>query len=444
MNVAIIGAGFAGLSAAYDLGRMGHKVTIYEGASQVGGLASGFRAPGWDWALERFYHHIFTSDRSLIDFVKEIDADDLLFFRRPLTAFWCGQHGAHAFDGALPVLLYPHLPLIDKVRMGLVVLLLRRRRDWRRLEKTTADRWLRRAMGDRAYEALWKPMLVGKFGEHYREINMSWFWARIVARSPKLGYFRGGFQALAERMAERVRDQGGRILLSTPVQQITPCDGGLTVLGPEGPSDYEAVLATTSPALLRRLVPALPESYTARLERLRSMGAVVMTLALDRPLTNGVYWMNMNKERFPFLALVEHTNFIEPAHYGGQHLLYLGDYLDPGHEYFQLSQDELLKRFLPALRLVNPAFEPTWVHGAWLHREVYAQPIVPAGHSANIPPLQTPLPGLFWASMSQVYPWDRGTNFAVELGRRAAQEMLRTLAVGRAAPAPRLVSEAER
>jgi len=41
-------------------------------------------------------------------------------------------------------------------------------------------------------------------------------------------------------------------------------------------------------------------------------------------------------------------------------------------------------------------------------------------HSQRIPPIKTPIDGLYFASMSQVYPWDRGTNFAVEIGRRAA------------------------
>ncbi len=184
------------------------------------------------------------------------------------------------------------------------------------------------------------------------------------------------------------------------------------------------MIVTGSPGLLAKLAPQLPPEYLGRLRNLRSMGAVVLTIALKQSLTNGLYWVNMPKSEFPFLALVEHTNFIESEHYGGDHLIYCGDYLDPSHEYFQLTQDELLARFIPALRKVNPNFDPSWVRTTWLHREPYAQPIVTVGHSRNIPPLATPLPGLFWASMSQVYPWDRGTNFAVEIGRRAAREMM--------------------
>ena len=116
---------------------------------------------------------------------------------------------------------------------------------------------------------------------------------------------------------------------------------------------------------------------------------------------------------------------IDPKHYGGDHLVYCGDYLEPSHEYFRMSQEELLSLFLPSLKRVNPNFDRSWVRAAWLHRESYAQPIVPVNHSRNIPALTTPLRGLFWASMSQVYPWDRGTNFAVELGQRVAAEVAR-------------------
>jgi protoporphyrinogen oxidase len=157
------------------------------------------------------------------------------------------------------------------------------------------------------------------------------------------------------------------------------------------------------------------------------MGAVVLVMTLDRPLTN-YYWHNLPKEAgFPFLAMVEHTNFVGPEHYGGDHIIYCGDYLDPNHEYFTLSKEELLKRFLPALVRFNPAFDRSWVRESWLWRTTYAQPVPPVNHSQNIPPIRTPVPGLYFASMSQVYPWDRGTNFAVEIGRKVAGMVMEDL-----------------
>ncbi|GAB4424422.1 MAG: NAD(P)/FAD-dependent oxidoreductase [Chloroflexi bacterium OHK40] len=447
MNVAIVGAGVAGLAAAYDLAGAGHRVTIYEAAPVVGGLASGFRDAAWSWPLERFYHHIFQTDQAIIALTHEIGFGDRLFFRSPITAQWWQGQGRPIFGDlpalrlpggrslrapgllgtAIQTLNYPGLSLPSRLRMGLVAAYLKFVvRDWRPLERETAAVWTRRTMGEPVYQAFVRPLLEGKFGPHTDEVNMAWLWARLKARSFKLGYFEGGFQGFSDALRVAVERRGAQVRLSSPVERAVQQDDGWELVAGGSTERYDQLLVTGAPGLLAKLAPQLPEHYLGRLRKLHSMGAVVLTLALRRPLTRGLYWVNMPKDQFPFLALVEHTNFIGPEHYGGDHLIYLGDYLEQGHAYFSLSHEELLARFLPSLSLVNPAFEPGWVRTSWLHREPYAQPIVPVGHSASIPPLRTPLPGLFWASMSQVYPWDRGTNFAVELGRRVASEMLST------------------
>ena len=440
MNIAIIGAGVAGLTAAYDLTRQGHRVVVYEAADKPGGLASGFKDEGWDWSLERFYHHWFASDDAVINLIRELGAGDRLFFHWPTTSL-SYQGRIYRLDSPVPwlkflpisqvhrairVLQFTPLPLIDRLRVGLATFYLTITRDWLPLERVTADDWLRRMAGERAYNVWWKPLLVGKFSEYYSEVNMAWFWARVHKRTARLGYFVGGFQAFVDLLAERVGQQGADLQFQTAIGAIEPApQGGLLVRTLCGDEVYDRVIATTSPGLLARLTPSLPADYLAGLGKLKSMGAVVLILALKRRLTDGHYWINLLKdEGFPFLALVEHTNFVDPRHYGGDHLIYCGDYLKPDHEYFSLSQEELLARFLPALRRFNPDFQPDWVRASWLFREKYAQPVPPLNHSRNIPDLATPLPGLFWASMSQVYPWDRGTNYAVEIGQQVARRAL--------------------
>lgn len=430
MRVAIIGAGIAGMTAAYDLARAGRAVTVFEAAPVVGGLASGFRDERWDWPLERFYHHIFQTDRAIIQLAATIGCADKLYFRSQVTAQWWQGRG-HDLNGPLQVLRFPGLPMLDRVRFGAVAFYLKYLdANWQRLEHTTAAEWTSRWAGPNVYRVLWRPLLEGKFGPYADQVNMAWLWARLRARSFKLGYFIGGFQGFADALLAAIRALGVEVRLGTPIGTVRQSAHGWEVLTPGlPPESFEQLLVTGAPGLLTRLVPQLPADYLGRLSQLRSMGAVVLTLALSRPLTDGLYWVNMPKDAFPYLALVEHTNFVEPEHYGGDHLVYLGDYLEPSHEYFSLSQAELLARFLPSLTQINPAFEPSWVRKSWLHRERYAQPIVPIDHSRNIPPLRTPLPGLFWASMSQVYPWDRGTNFAVEIGRRVAGTMIDASAV---------------
>jgi len=434
MKIAIVGAGIAGLTAAYELAQAGHAVTVYESAAQAGGLASGFRDELWDWPLERFYHHLFETDTAIRGLVHKIGFSDQLFFRAPVTSQWWNGR-AWALDGALPVLRFPALPFVDRVRFGATIAYLKyATNDWRTLEQTTAVAWTRRWMGEHAYRVLIRPLLEGKFGPYVDEVNMAWLWARFKARSFKLGYFAGGFQAFCDALLASVRKLGVEVQLSAPIVALAAQSaGGWRVSPATGtPRDFDTVIVTGAPGLLGKLAPQLPPEYLGQLKGLRSMGAVVMTIALTQPLTDQLYWINMPKDQFPFLALVEHTNFIGSEHYGGDHLIYCGDYLEPAHEYFRLSEDELLERFLPALKAVNPRFERAWVRKFWLHREPYAQPIVPVGHSRNIPPLATPLPGLFWASMSQVYPWDRGTNFAVELGQNVARAVVEWGALGRA------------
>ncbi len=431
LQIAVIGGGIAGLTAAYHLARSGRcQVTVYEAAEELGGLAAGFRGrPTWDWPLEKFYHHLFTNDRAILDLVAELGIRHRVTVHRPTTVMH--YRGAnYPFDSPLRVLRFPHLPLVDKLRMGLVLAYLRYhpRPPWQRFDRMVAHQWLERWMGPRAYRTLWQPMLEGKFGPHYREVNLAWFWARIYKRTPRLAYFQGGFQTFIDALAQAVRQRGVAIHTGTPVASVRPLSGqGFQLrLRDQEERRYHMVLSTVSPEWMQRLAPDLPEPYLARLRSLRSMGAVVLTVALDRPLLqDGAYWVNVPKaEGLPFLALVEHTHMVDPVHYGGDHLLYLGDYLDPDHRYFQMSTQEILDEFLPALARFNPAFHRNWVTGAWLHRARYAQPVPVPGYLEHIPDLRTPLPGLYYASMSQVYPWDRGTNYAVEMGHRVAQAML--------------------
>ena len=422
MKIAVIGAGFGGMAAAFDLRQAGHDVTLFEAADFVGGLASGFKEPGWDWSVEKFYHHWFQSDRHMLGLIRELGWEDQVLFPRPLTVMY-DRGRFYPFDSIVKAILFPGLGWgLDKIRFGLIGLYLRLSNDWRSLEKVTADAWMMKWAGRNVYEKMWKPLLIGKFGPYYQDVNMAWMWARIKARTTRLGTFVGGFQRFADMFADRLREMGVEIRLRAQVSSIRPAPDGRLALDAGASELFDRVLVTTSPSLLAKLAPDLPSGYLKGLLELKSMGAVVMVLSLKHQLSEeGYYWFNLPKDAgFPMLALVEHTNFVGAEHFGGDHILYAGDYLEAGHEYFSMSDQALFERFAPAFKRLNPAFEMDWVKSVRVFKTAYAQPVPLVDHSRNIPVIETPLRGLYFASMSQVYPWDRGTNFAVEIGRRAA------------------------
>jgi len=423
LKIAILGAGYGGMVAAWDLRKAGHDVTIFEAANYAGGLASGFKEPHWDWSVEKFYHHWFQSDSEMLELIRELGLEDKVIFPRPLTVM-LHKNKWYPFDSILNALLFPGLGFgLNKIRFGFVGLFLRITKNWQALEKVTAHEWMMKYAGNKVYEQMWQPLLIGKFASYYKDVNMAWLWARMHARTTRLGTFEGGFQKFADLFADKLREKGVEIRLGTSIKSIKKdqASGGLSVDG----EHFDKVLVTTSPSLMAKLCPELPESYLKGLLGLKSMGAVVMTLSLKHSLSKeGYYWFNVPKEEgYPFLALVEHTNFVSKEHFGGDHIVYAGDYLELGHEYFDMTDEQLLERFIPAFEKFNPEFKRDWVKKIWVHKTNYAQPVPLVGHSKNIPAIQTPIEGLYFASMSQVYPWDRGTNFAVEIGRKAARMM---------------------
>jgi protoporphyrinogen oxidase len=293
MKIAIVGGGVAGLSAAYDLLASGHAVTVFEAGEQTGGLAAGFKDTNWQWPLEKYYHHLFTSDKHIIALAEELGIKEELFFPRPITSvIYNGQ--IEPFDSPKAWIRFPGFNLLDVGRFGLVSAYLRFTNPWRSLEQYTADEWLRRWYGDKIYESVWRPLLIGKFGPYYQEVNMAWMWARLKVRSPRLGYFVGGFQAFVDALSEAVRDRGGEIRLSSPVRSIVPMqDERLEIAVESETIVVDRCLVTTSPALLNKMTDSLPESYRSKLLDLKHMGAAVLIIALRRQLLPQTYWLNL-------------------------------------------------------------------------------------------------------------------------------------------------------
>jgi protoporphyrinogen oxidase len=429
VRIGILGGGALGLTAALRLAQAGQQVEVLERESVAGGLAAGF--PVGHTSLEKFYHHLFRTDLAIVTLIQEIGLADRLVWSQPDTSVLYGGR-IWGLDSVGDVLRFGPLSVVERLRLGAALAFLKALPDPTPLEQTTASAWLRRWMGARVYATVWEPLLHGKFQGHAEQVSMPWFWARVHCRTPELGYLRGGFQQLYDRLVELIERSGGQVRLGCAVRAIEARPGGRVVVSTDlDQREYDQLVVTLPTRLFLHLAAGLPAEYV---ERYRAesdhLSAHCLVLSLSRAVTERVYWLNINDPGFPFLSLVEHTNYQPPADYGGRRLVYLGNYLAPDHPIFKLSPGAIFDLYLPHLQRINPEFSPAWVQDLWSFSAPYAQPIVRVGYPASLPPHRTPLEGVFLANMGHVYPQDRGQNYAVLLGRQIAD---RVLAAGRTA-----------
>ena len=455
MRVAVVGAGVAGLTSAYRLTRAGHECDVWERWPGLGGMAATLEVGGGH-RLERYYHHLFTSDVVIARLWSELGMDDEVQWLDSSMA--CFTHGRQfPFTSPMDLLRFTPLPALSRVRMGaLVVALQRLSRDPARFEQVTAKEWVMRWMGRAVWERFWGPMLRGKFGERADEISMVWLWSKWMlrrqvlgeeARGEKLGYPRGSWETLLEELQRRIESGGGRVLIDRPVAElgltaderfrIVPGQPGSfrTGLDPaafprdeQSAQEYDAVIVTVAGDLFLDLcTPELRErlgdDYARRCATIESRGALCLLLELDRQFSP-FYWTNVFDERLPFIGVIEHTNLAPVEWYDGRRFVYVANYLANDDPLMSVTMDELIDAYDSGLRLVQPNWSRDWIRQAWMFREPHGQPVVTLGYRERLPSLATPVSRLVLANIQQVYPEDRGTNYAVRLGDDAAAALM--------------------
>lgn len=431
MKIAVIGAGFTGLVAAYNLLKHGHDVAIFEKDEKPGGLAMGFGNKDWNWSLEKHYHHFFTNDKFALSLAREIGQN--IIIKKPKTSVFV-ENRIYQLDSPISAITFPCLTITEKLRMAAVLGLIRYNPFWKPLEKITAHKFLYKTMGERSYRMLWEPMLVGKFGNFAKDISMSWFWARIKKRTTRLSYPEGGFLEMANKLAEKIKEKGGRVYFNTEVTDViarNPAqrdDEAISIKVDCHASTktfhFDKVIVTIPSFLFLKIAKDLPIDYQNKLKNLKSLGAINLVLRLKEPfLKNGTYWLNICDKNYPFLAVVEHTNFIDKKYYNNEHLVYIGNYLPIDHPHFKMTKEELLKIYTPYLKRINPNFSrgTGYCFAVELFSSPFAQPVIPANYSKFMPLHETPFKNVFLANIDQVYPWDRGVNYAVEMGKKIAK-----------------------
>jgi len=426
-SVNIVGAGFTGLSMGYYLAKAGWQVNIFEKDSEPGGLAGSFKVEGEN--LEKFYHHWFTNDQHIMDLIKDLKCEDHIVVRETRTGMYYSNN-FFKLSSPLDLLKFKPLNFINRIRLGFVVLAVRLVKDWKTLEGITAKDWLIKICGKQGYQVVWEPLLKGKFGRYAESVSAVWFWNKLKLRGGSRGekgkeylaYYKGGFASLAESMVSAIQGMGGTIHFSTGVKEITS-EGKLVT---DSGNDYKAdktILTVPLPACATLLKNATSEAYTDSLNKVQYIGNVCLTLELNRSLSE-IYWLNVNDPGFPFVGIIEHTNFEPKESYKGRHIVYLSKYLPTDEDLYKMSETEFYEYAVPYIQKMFPAFEKDWVIDFHVWKEAYSQPLVTLHYSKIIPQFKTPVASVYINTMAQIYPEDRGTNYAVREGKLMAEKMI--------------------
>lgn len=425
-HVVILGAGFTGLGAAYELGRRGIRSTIVEPDSLIGGLASGYEVGGQ--ILEKFYHVWLSTDRHVVDLVKELGLEQNVIMRPSKV----GVYYANAFyklSSPLDILRFKPLSFFNRLRLGLLIAYSWTIRDLHSIEHLTVKEWLLKVCGRQVYEVVWEPLMIGKFGDAREEVGAVWLWNKFIQRGKsreksgheQLGYYRGGFAALVEDWAKDIRARGGEIRLNEPATKLIVKDGAVTgVCTPSGTIDADMVISTPALPITADLLDGhVPADFVSHLRSIKYLANFCLVLQLKQKLSQ-TYWLNVNDPSFPFVGVIEHTNLEPTSSYSGRHVVYLSKYLPATDALYRMKDAELLDYSIPHIERMFPDFRRDWIVDYHVWRADYAQPVITPHYSKVVPGVETPLRNFFISTMAQVYPEDRGTNYAIKHGRDIA------------------------
>ncbi len=432
MRSAVVGGGMLGLTLALRLSQAGDEVTVYEAAPSLGGLASAWQLGGVTW--DRHYHVTLLSDAATRGLVTELGLGDAFEWTTTKTGFFVDGR-MHGMSTTLEFALFPPLGPISKARLAATILRAARPGDLRALSTTPVGSWLRKWSGRRTFEKIWLPLLRAKLGEAHERVAASFIQATVArmyaARRSGLkrelfGYVRGGYAAVLERFAAVLAERGVSLRSGARVRAVEPASGGgwhvRLAAGEDTSAHFDRVIVTAAPPLAARMLPELPPAERARLEAVEYQGIVCASLLLTRPLSP--YYVTNVADPAPFTAVIEMTALVDPATFGGRHLVYLPKYCAPGDPLLALDDETIRARFVTGLRALHPDLRDDEILAFRVSRAPYVFALPTLGYLDRIPPLRTSAPGLYVVNGSQIADGTLNVDETVRLAERAARDIL--------------------
>ena len=407
MRIGVIGGGLRGLATAWRLASAGHRVTVYEAAPQPGGLTTWHDYGPFVW--DRFYHVILPSDTALLRFVRDIGLGDELRWVRSRTGYFV-DGAFHGLSNNAEFLKFPPLSLWSKLRLAYTILHCARLRDWQALEKVPLEDFLVRLSGRATFDKFWKPLLLAKLGPHYRRTSAVFIWTYIrrlysardgAGRKEQLGYVRGGYRRIFERLQQHIVAAGGEIRLRSPVEAIAAAPGGGIDVRCGGRSErFHRVSATAPVGMPRQLCAPSLLAAPRGARDVEYLGVVCVALLTRRPLTP-YYVLNIADEQVPFTGVIGMSSIVDTAETAGLHLTYLPKYVLGDDPMLSQADEAIREQFLVALRRMVPDFPLQDIVGVHVQRAARVQPLQVIGYSSLVPRPRTLHPDLLVLNTAQ-------------------------------------------
>ena len=425
-RIAVLGAGPMGLAVAYQLARDGFEPVVFEADDRVGGMTASFDFSGLE--IERYYHFHCVSDSAFLQVLDELGLGGCMHWVETRMGYWF-QNRLQPWGNPLALLRFKGLSLTAKLRYGIHAFLCTQRRDWTPLDRVEASGWIRRWVGEEAWQVLWRRLFDYKFYEFSDRLSAAWIWSRIrrIGRSrydlfrEKLGYLEGGSGTLLNALKKDIEQRGGVVRLKQPVRKIV-IEGG-AVAGIEtalGRETFARVISTIPIPLVRRMMPDLPRELLDRYDALKNIAVVCVIAKLAKPVTAN-FWLNINDPSMDIPGLVEYSN-LRPLEHA---VVYVPFYMPGEHAKFAESDQNFVGKVKRYIMTINPTITERDFLDVRVSRYRHAQPICEPGHLDRLPPLALPVRGLWVADTSYYYPEDRGISESIGFGRRLARDASR-------------------
>lgn len=432
MKIGIIGAGYTGLTIAKELVEKGQDVTIFEKQPYVGGMVNTIEI--FNTRLEKYYRHIFKSDKEAIKLIKEMGLESELIW--PATKMgYLSNKKPYLFGTPISLLKFKPLNLIQKLRFGFNVIHIKLINDYKKLEKVTAEKWLKDRIGDKVYSQVWEPLLISKFGEEKDQISMAWLWGKIKLRSTsstpegeQLGYIKGSYQKLTDNFYKYLLNKNVDIKLETSVKEVTKDNDKYIVKytrnEKEEKEEFDVIVSTIDYKGFEKLFDKyMNEEEKQKIQKVNYTSARTMMIVADKSFSP-FYWLNIGDNDIPFGGIIEHTNFIDKSNYENNHILYISNYMTEDNKLYNVSKEELLKEYMKSLTKINKEFTMENIKDYYVFDEKYAQPIIECNYSEYIMDDKLEKERIYLCTMPQIYPEDRGMNYAIKSGIKLANKVL--------------------